>query len=463
MSNIIGLLDIGRRAILQHQTAIQVTGHNIANANSEGYSRQKAVLEAAIPISLSPGQVGSGVETTEIKRIYDKFLTAQVNSEKHGLGRWEAQRKGLERAEIVFDEPSGFGLSQAMADFWNAWQDLTNNPSGHTERVNLLAKSQNMTSSFNKISSDLMRQQEDLDTSIVGTVNEINNITGKIAELNQKITETEVTGLKANDYRDQRDLLLKDLAEKIDFDSFEDNYGKVAVFAGNGRTLVDDSFSWNLTTQTNINGHEDIMWIDGDGNLNNITAEIDSGQLKGWLEVRDVAIDDYLTRLDDLASTMITQVNALHTNGFDLNGTAGIDYFSGTSAFDIDVNVNIANDVNLIAAATTAAGVPGDNSNALAIANLNNGLFMSAGTATFHDYYNSLSSDVGSGVGEAIQYYDHQHAMSRNVDNIRESVSGVSLDEEMMNLVKFQHAYTAAAKLVTKVDELIATVMDMGR
>ncbi|HUT43296.1 MAG TPA: flagellar basal body rod C-terminal domain-containing protein, partial [Desulfobacterales bacterium] len=179
------------------------------------------------------------------------------------------------------------------------------------------------------------------------------------------------------------------------------------------------------------------------------------------LETRDVAIEDYKTKLDDLASSIITEINNLHTAGFDLNGVAGLSFFTGSSASDISINPVIAGDVNLIAASGTALGAPGDNSNAIAIANLQNGLLMSGGTATYDDFYNSLVSDVGIAVQSAQMNYDHQTAMFSSLDNYRESISGVSLDEEMVNLVKFQHAYDAAAKLISAVDEMMNTVMNM--
>ncbi|MEA3435313.1 MAG: flagellar hook-associated protein FlgK [Thermodesulfobacteriota bacterium] len=458
MSNILGLLDIGRGALLAHQKAISITGHNIANVNTPGYSRQRVNL-ANLGLTSASGQMGAGVRASDIQRIYDQFLGSQINTESYNLGKWEAQKSSLERVEIIFDETTGFGLNQAMGDFWNAWQDLVNNPEGHTERQVLVAKSEIMAEIFNKISSDLNQQQNDIDSSIEGAVNEINTIAGQISDLNIKISDIEKSGQSANDLRDERDLLLKELSSMIDINSFEGNDGQVTVLVGNGRPLVQPPYSLSLSTVTNASGHEDVVWVDRDGNSVDITNDISGGKLKGWLEVRDVKIEDYKTRLDDLASSIITEVNNLHTAGFDLNGAAGGAFFTGTSASDIAVDTNIVNDVNMIAASGT--GAPGDNSNAIAIANLQNSLLMSGGTATCDDFYNSLVSDVGIDVQSAQMNYDHQTAMASSLDNYRESISGVSIDEEMVNLVKFQHAYDAAAKLISAVDEMMNTVMNM--
>ncbi|MDY6791212.1 MAG: flagellar hook-associated protein FlgK [Thermodesulfobacteriota bacterium] len=459
MSNIIGLLDLGRGALLAHQQAISITGHNIANVNTPGYSRQRVNLSTNPGLTSSPGQIGAGVKASDIQRIYDQFLGSQINAESYNLGKWEAQTSSLERVEIVFDETTGFGLNQAMGDFFNAWQDLTNNPEGHTERQMLVAKSEIMAETFNKISSDLNQLQNDMDSSIEGAVSEINTMAGQISDLNAKISDIEKSGQNANDLRDKRDLYLKELSSMIDISTFEGNDGQVTVLVGNGKPLVQPPYSLSLSTVTNASGHQNVVWVDRDGNNVDITNDISGGKLKGWLEVRDVAIEDYKTRLDNVASSIIAEVNNLHGLGFDLNGIAGGAFFTGTSASDIAIDTNIVNNVNLIAASGT--GAPGDNSNAIAIANLQNSLLMSGGTATYDDFYNSLVSDVGIAVQFAQTNYDHQTAMVANLDNYRESISGVSLDEEMVNLVKFQHAYDAAAKLITAVDEMMNTVMNM--
>ncbi|MDL1986774.1 MAG: flagellar hook-associated protein FlgK [Deltaproteobacteria bacterium] len=460
MSNVYGILSTGRTALFTQQKAIDVTGHNIANVNTDGYSRQRVNMATNAPYSSQPGQTGTGVRAAEIQRIYDRFLGAQINNENQNLGNWEAQKGVLERVEIIFDESSGYGLNQAMSEFWNAWQDLANNPSDYAERAVLLAKSETMTATFNNIYSNLEQIQIDIDTSIMGTVKEINSIAERIAGLNQKIALTEVGGQNANDYRDSRDLLLNELSLMINIDSFENSDGKVTVLVAGGRPLVENISSWNLSTKADDSGFQNIAWTDSDGNLVDITDSISGGKLKGWLEVRDVTIPDYLSKLDDLAEGIITEVNDLHKAGLGLNDVSvvGRNFFTGTTATNMAVDVD---DVNNIAAAGSSDGLPGGNSNAIEIANLQNALKMNSDTATFDDYYNSLVSDVGSGVQKATVNFDHQSSMVTHLDNYRESVSGVSLDEEMVNLIKFQHGYNAAARLISVADELLDRVISM--
>jgi flagellar hook-associated protein 1 FlgK len=461
MPDIYGILHIGKSALLTQQKAIDVTGHNIANVNTPGYSRQRVNMETREPIASQPGMMGTGVRAKEIQRIHDRLLGIQINNENQNLGRWESQKSSLERVEMIFDESTGYGLNQAMSEFWNAWHDVANDPSGEAARTVLVGKSERMAETFRQIDENLRQLQQDMDVTIKGTVEEINLISEEIADLNQKIMEAEATQQSTNDYRDKRDLLLTELSTLIDFNSFENSEGKVTVLTAGGRPLVENVSSWRLSTETNISGLQDVVWLDSEGNSVDITGSIAGGKLKGWLETRDVYIPDYLNKLDTLAGAIIAEVNALHAGGAGLDGSTGNAFFAGTSASDIAVEVSIASDVTLIAAAANAAGVPGDNANALAIADLQNALTLSGNTATFDEFYNALVSGVGNETHKAATYLDHQTATVSQLGNFRESIAGVSLDEEMVNLVKFQHAYDAAAKLITTVDELLGTLISM--
>ena len=334
---------------------------------------------------------------------------------------------------------------------------------GFLERMSLAAKSEYLASVFQSIEGNLTQAQNDLDASIESAVGQINRITADIASLNVQITSAEVGGYSANDLQDKRDLLLNELSGLIEVDSFYDNNGNLTISVGTGQPLVEAGNSWDLTTNLNANGHQDVFWVASDGSQTDITGSIGGGKLKGWLDVRDVHITDYATRLDDLAANLITEVNNLHTAGLDINGALGQIFFSGTDAATIAINPNIGVDVNLIAAAGPTEGVPGGNANAVAIAGLQHGLTMSGNTTTFDDFYNSLVSDVGAAVQAGKTQRNHQTEMMALLETYREEVSGVNLDEEMINLVKFQHAYDAAANLISTVDEMMDSVINMVR
>jgi flagellar hook-associated protein 1 FlgK len=461
MPNIAGLLYIGRNALVTQQKAIDITGNNIANVNTPGYSRQRLNMEQSTPIRDLNTTMSTGVRAQQkIQRFYDQFTTNQLNSENENLGRWEAQKTALGKIEVLFDEVTGYGLSEAMSGYWTAWQDLSNNPSGHVERTNLLSAAQYLTSTFNQLSGNIADAQSDIDTNVVNIVDDVNRLASQIAELNTKITQVEVTGHNANDYRDQRDSAIFELSKLIDINSFEDGDGHATIMVGGGKPLVEGAFTWSLSTAED-EGVQKVYWEDSSDTAHDITDRIESGELKGWMETRDVVINDYMTRLDTLAGAIIQEVNALHNSGFGLDGSQN-DFFTGSNAGDIAVNSDIVADVNLIAAAGEA-NRPGDNSVAIAIANLQSALTMSEGSASFDDYYTSLVGDVGSDVQTANLNYDHQTSMIQHLENYREEVSGVSLDEEMVNLVKFQHAYNAAARLITVTDEMMDTIISIAR
>jgi flagellar hook-associated protein 1 FlgK len=461
MTTIPGLLSIGSKALMAQQKGINVTGNNIANVNTPGYSRQRLNMSSDVPIMTGNGLMGSGVKANKVERVYQRFLGVQINHETQSLGQWEAHKDALERVELIFNESGGYGLNQVMSEFWNAWQDLTNNPSGSVERTVLVAKSEMLTATFAKNYEDLQKIQRDMDWNIEGAVEEINRLSENMVDLNQKIIQVESGGHMANDYRDQRDLVLKELSELIDINSFEDANGGITVSVGRGQALVEGTHTYKLSTQANAGGHQDVTWLDSSGNTVIISNNISKGKLKGWLDARDVDIENSLNKLDTLAQNLMTEVNGLHATGYGLDGSTGNDFFTGTaSAAGIQVNPLITNDTNLIAAAE-GIDKPGDNGNAIAIANLQEALTMNGSTTTFGAYYDSMVSDAGLAVQQATSYYDHQSQMVLQVENYRESISGVSIDEETVNLIKYQKAYQAAAKLINTADEMMETILAM--
>ena len=461
MSDLNGILSSAGQALLTQQQAINVTSHNIANVNTPGYSRQRLRISTNTPVDTSVGLMGNGVSADSIERIYDRFLSAQITDENQGLGRWDAQRSAVEMVEMIFNESDGYGLSQAMSKFWDAWQSLTNNPAGVTERQVLVSASQVLAKTFNQLDADLTQSQEDLDIAIQGTVADINRLVEKLADLNQKILSVEAGSSSANDYRDQREQTIKELSELLDINTFEDANGSVHALVANGRPLVGSGQYWQLSTQINPTGLHDVVWADSSGSTFDITDDINGGKLKGYLEVRDVIISDDLNRLDTLSQALTTDINTLHQSGFALDGSAGEVFFNGLGAGDMELNINIAGNPDLIAAAADALTVPGDNRQAITIAKLQYQLTMNGNTTTYNDYFGALIRDTGYEVLKSEAYYHHQSDMLAQLENRRESISGVSLDEEMINLIKYQNAYTAAAKMISAADEMMQTILQM--
>ena len=469
MPNIYGLLTIGQTALLAQQKAIDITGNNIANVNTPGYSRQRLNLVQNSPVRVDNLTMSTGVSALQnIQRFYDGFINSQINTENESLGRWEAQKSALEKMELMFDEASGYGLSEAMSEFWNAWQSLSNNPGGYVERIELLSSAQYMTDLFNQASNNLIAFQSEIDTNIDNVVDQVNTIAGQIADLNAQITKVEVNGYNANDYRDDRDLLVKELSKLIDIESFEDGQGSLVISVAGGKPLVEKNAAWSLIAMDN-GGVQDVYWKSSDGTDVNITDLINDGELKGWISTRDVLISDYRTQLDELAEAIVTGVNDLHRNGLTLDSVnpTNVNFFdpAGLTAGAMVVNSDVLANADLIAAAdgTTvpAESIPGGSGIAIAIAELQNSNQASLGNTTFDDFYNSLVGSIGHDVSSADFNFNHQTNMLNQLENQRQEISGVSLDEEMVNLVKFQHAYNAAAKLITTTDELMQTVLGL--
>ena len=464
MSSIYGLLNIGQSALLTQQKAIDITGNNIANVNTPGYSRQRLTMQQNNPVRVYDQTMSTGVTAdSSIQRFYDRFLGAQLTAENENLGRWEAQKQALEKVELMFDDSEGNGLSNAMGEFFNAWQDLSNDPSGVAQRSSLISAGQYLADTFNQIYTNLSNLQTDIDTHVVSIVGDVNDIADRIAELNRKVNQVEVTGHSANDFRDERDQLVYELSKLIDIQSFEDGNGNINVMVGNGKPLVDGANTWDLATADN-GGVQDVIWTASDGTTVDITGQLSGGELKGWIHTRDVLISDYMSQLDTLAGQIMTEVNALHSAGITLDGvtTTGVDFFTGTGAVNIQVNSSIEANSDLIAAAGVGEGLPGGNSTAIAIANLQSAGTMPGG-GTFDGYYNSLVGGVGADVQAANFNETHQSMMVQNLEQYRQEVSGVSLDEEMVKLIQFQQAYNAAAKLITMSDEMLDTLIGMVR
>jgi flagellar hook-associated protein 1 FlgK len=449
-------------ALLTQQRAINVTGINIANVNTPGYSRQRVNIQSGIPVQTGLGLMASGVTSTGIERVYDRFLGMQLNSESANLGRWEAQKGMLQRVEVVFDESGGYGLNQALSDFWNAWQDLSLNASGSTERSMVAATSQALADAIREKYGDLEQAQEDIKVAVEGGVEAVNRLVEQIADLNQKVASVESGGTNANDYRDRRDLVLKQLSELIDINSFEDADGRVVVSTADGRTLIESGNTWQLRTQINSDGHMEILWPDPHGDPVDISSAITGGKIGGWLQVRDTRIVDYKDQLNTIAIAIRDEVNQLHAAGYGLNGTTGTALFTGEGAADLRINPDVLDDLDLIAASSTALGVPGNADTAIAIHALRTALTVN-GAATFDDAANTLVSQVGYDVQTAQANASHQADMMTYLENYRESVSGVALDEEMVNLVKFEAAYNAAAKMVSMADDMLNALMNIVR
>jgi flagellar hook-associated protein 1 FlgK len=339
--------------------------------------------------------------------------------------------------------------------------DLANLPAGPVERSQLLARSRELVNLFNRTAADLGQLQRQANTTIQDTVDSINTMLGQLADLNGRIRQGDLSGSETNTLKDARLQLLKELSEKIDVVGHENEDGTLSVSLASGKPLVEGTSSMQLNIAAGMGPFQDaVVWVDGQGNAATITDQIGNGELKGWLDIRDQTIPDIIKRLDTLAGTMITEVNAVHATGLALDGTQNV-FFTGSTAADIGINSDILNDPAKIAAAGSTESVPGGNGAALAISALQSAALLNGGTANFGQFYTALVSDIGSELETAKLNASHQNDVSASLMAYRESISGVSLDEEMVRLIQYQHAFEAAAQLINVADQMLETVIQM--
>ena len=455
-------LEIGRKALQAQQSALDVTGHNIANANTPGFSRQRAVMATTDPFAMpafnrpiGAGQLGTGVEVQEIKRLRDDFIDLQVRQEVNKTGEWEVKQNSLQKLEVIFNEPSDSGLRTVLDQFWDSWQELSKKPELEAVRSIVRQRGIAVAETFNHLDRQLTDLAEDLDASIKIRVDDINNIASQIATLNDQIVRIEVQGDNANDLRDKRDLLIDELSKIIQVTVQENQYGATTVTIG-GRALVVESQSFQIYGDPNgANfGYVDLKWA-----TDNSLVSVQNGAIRGMLDIRDTTVPSYRTQLDDLANALVVNTNLEHSAGFGLDNNTGRNFFApaGTDAGTIAVDANILGDLDHIAAASVA-NAPGDGSNALDIAELKHQNLI--GTSTIDDYYRGMIAQLGVESQESTRMTDNQNLLLSQLENRRQEVSGVSLDEEMTNMIKFQHAYNAAARVVTAMDEMLDLIVN---
>ena len=461
MPSITSLLNTSKEALLTNQIAMEVTGANVANVNTPGYTRQRPVIGTKSMIETSADQVQTSVQVTLVERVYDRFVEFQLVEQSSGLGYSTVNKETLDRIEATFNESAGGGLSDLLNEFWKAWEDLSANPNGLVERTALVNVSQNLAMMFRQYAAELHTIQGDLNTKIGETVSQLNDYISQIADLNYKIVRGQAGGSNTNDLQDKRADLLKKAGELVDINYVEETGGNVNIFLANGMPLVEGERSWPLAVRVNAAGACDIVYAADPSQV--LNGVISTGKLGGMMELRDTTVAGYLDDLDELAGELVRQVNTRHASGYDAYRNAGGDFFqplTATGARDLRLNGDVAADPNRVAASLT---VNGDGDNARVMSELKDALVMSGGFATFNGYYGAFVGQIGQDVAAAERSFSHETSVMNQLVSQREQVSGVSIDEEMINLVKYQMAYGAAAKLAGTADEMAQTLLSLAQ
>ncbi len=542
------VLGIGVKGMSAAQTGMDVSGQNISNADVQGYSRKTLNLQADYQVNGTFGQIGDGVDVVNITRMRDGLLDQQIQSTNQQVGYYTDMNNTMQGVQNVFTEPSDTGLQNYMDQFFSSWQDLANDPTDTSARTEVQTNGESLCTEFNNLSSQLSTQRSACNAQISSYVDQVNALTKDIYNLNQEIASVELTNQNPNDSLDKRDQDLQQLSKLIDVSTVQDSNGQITVTT-DGNIVVSPAYQQDITITSATRQLPDGTTV------NDVGMEFadsrkaynpQSGQIKAQLDSRDITIPRYQNDLNSLAQALVSKVNALHEQGYTLNGYSGVLFFDATTtgASNIKLTAAVASEADNIAAAsggqtltftepapmslvygnppvaltkqnilynstqvtagttTLKEGVdylidnhagtiqllntgynntpltisysytnggsagPGDNTNAVAISQLGTALTMNNDvlgnpTASFGDYYSSMIGKLGLSANETSSNLDTRNALLSQYQSQQDSISGVSLDDEMTNIINYQHAYAASARLITTTSAMLDTLINM--
>jgi flagellar hook-associated protein 1 FlgK len=563
---IFGSLGVGTKALSASQMAISVAGQNIANANTEGYSRKRVSVSADVKRDSAFGELGNGVNIESVERIRNQFIDLQIDSQTTKKGYLEGVDDALERIENVFNEPSDVGLNNTIDSFWNSWQDLANSPNDLSARQAVRSTTEVLTSQFHAIAGELREFKISMDRDLENQVKIINNVTSEISRLNNEIALAELDGSSmANDSRDKRTELVKDLATEIPIDFFEDGDGRLTIttsgniIVGPREVISIDMFRERETQPDGTVISKVFTQFDN----TNAKFSPSGGALGAAFAIRDDIIGNYEDKLDGIASSLVSEVNELHLQGYDLDKDTGVYFFDPnyTSAIQIELSDSIKDDIKNIAAGAgepekQAFGLPvtqavsldgsidvsdpalnasfdprfndlipgsvvitlaatgqtltegaandfvvdyqngnivftngilvppgtavdlnfkyndagfggvGDGDNALNISglrdvNLTTPDSTGDNTQTIGEYYASFIGELGIARNEASSNLETSEFLLIQLKQRQDSIAGVSLDEELADLIKFENTYQAAAKYISTLDQMLEILLGL--
>ncbi|ADH87010.1 flagellar hook-associated protein FlgK [Desulfurivibrio alkaliphilus] len=318
MAGLTHVLNTAKQALLTQQRSIQVTGHNVANVDTPGYSRQTHNIRANHAVQMGNALLGGGVSPDTITRSYDQFMVERITRQSSLMGNLQAQQQSLRVVEPIFNEARGLAMNDLLNQFWNSWQELSDNPESLAARQNVLQNGHLLSDHFKTMNDEIIRARSDIGTNIDTAVGDINSLTSQIAALNSRITSAEVAKAEANDLRDQRDNLVKELAGLVEISHFASKNGTYTVLMANGHPLVEGDEAWQVSWSDN-----QLNWVSTDGSGKKVSRPLTGAQLGGkmggWLEIHSELApgnpNNYAGRLDALANALIRELNQVHSTG----------------------------------------------------------------------------------------------------------------------------------------------------
>jgi len=448
------LLSIARSAMFAQQRAMTVTAHNVANAQTPGYSRQRIELSAATPEFTPFGPMGRGVTELGIQRVRNTFFDSRYRSESGLLGNSATMGDFLGQVEAAINEPSADGLAASLDGLFGSFANLANNPASSTSRSLVQEAGRRFVQQLRQLDATVHQVADGALAQMREQVGQVNDLARRIADLNQQILSGGGPNGSSPDLLDRRDVLVDQLSSLVGVRVLDRNDGTIGLAAGD-TILVDGASSQTLAVQA-LGGGGFGLTTAGGG-----TIDPKSGSLRALCELTTTTLPGIQAQLDTLARTLVTTMNAIHRSGFTLSGATNTDFFdpAGVTAGNIALAPAIVASGDAIAAA--GIGAPGDGTIAQQLAALATTGVAGLGGRSFRDFYIDLSGVIGSSVSGASQDASAHLAMVDHADTLRASVSGVSVDEEMVALISQQQAYTAAARIVSVANEMMQSVLEM--
>jgi len=471
MLGLFGTLNLASRSLQTQMTGIEVTGQNLANVNTTGYSRQKVQITSSPDVLTSLGPEGTGANATSIQRVVSNLLNGQIQSQNSTSGYWNGQQTGLQSAQDAMDEflngtgvtdstsaatgTTDTGLDGQLSGLFNAFQSVATSPTSVSARQSLVAQAQTVAASFNNISTQLGQVKTSLNASLSSDVTSANQLLTQIATLNSQITTAQAGGGNANDLEDEREQDLENLSQLTSITTSSGANGAVNITIG-GQTLVSGN-NVDDTLQTYDPGNGGLLVQTATGQVN---LTLTGGSMQGTIDARDGTLATLQTNINSLANNLITQVNSINSGGYGLTGTTGNDFFNGTNASTITVNPTLVNNPSLIQASASASD-PGDNTVALQLADLGTSPQSGLDNETFNASYDASVAALGSALGNANNQVTDQTTVNTMLSSQRGAVSGVNVDEEMTNMMTYQQAYEASAQMVSAVNAMLSATNAM--
>jgi flagellar hook-associated protein 1 FlgK len=454
MSGLNGTLSIALSALAASQEAMTTTSNNVANANTPGYSREVADLAAAAPVEYGSLTYGTGVVLAKIESLRNPILEIQLNQETQQQSMLNSSLGQLQQLQTQFSSATS-GIGADISNFFNSLQQLSTDPTNLALRQSVLTAAGNMATDFNTTAENLQTQSANIDQSVVQSVGEVNTLTAQIASVDQQISALENAGQNAGTLVDTQTSLIRQLSGLIDVSVIPTDQG-ITLATSSGTTLVSGGQSFAISTQLGSDGVQHIY-----AGTEDITNSLTGGSLAGLIQVRDQEIPSLGSRLDQLAAGLADNLNAANQKGYDLNGNAGENLFvappTGGTGAAAGLEVSIT-DPSLIAASSD--GTSGSNGNVAVLSAVANQALANGQTPI--ESYSNLVFQIGSATSNTSADVDASNLILQQLQDERGSVSGVSLDEEAANLVQYQTAYQAAARVVSTVDGLLSDAVNLG-